>query len=339
MSGDASESNSPQSNGPQTSSAELTRSIQWTIIAVALIAAAILIVFVGSKESFGSSIGVSTVEALVLLAATLAGLILLARSLGLQEPTAALGLPKGSVRALLALSLVMVFVSVASWNLGGLFQEDIKRTPTTSEAAKDAVAALKEQGVVAWTEKTGDTVWLYYLPKGPPPEVVALAKDIMTVVATVLVTVVGFYFGTSSTVDGAKSAQATMHSISRVLSGGAQAGVTNYELANVKKAAAGVRAIATNLQTSLGKLEVPAGAQGDAAAELQSLHAELEDIVQSRTVDAGRVERMVKGLGEAPDQDKLNEAGERMEKFQTAAMQEEEQFNTLAAEFAKKAAA
>src|SRR5438105_4531562 len=53
----------------------------------------------------------------VVILLCLAGLVIINRALQLTVADAALGLPKGSVRALLAFSLVVVFVIVVSWSL------------------------------------------------------------------------------------------------------------------------------------------------------------------------------------------------------------------------------
>jgi hypothetical protein len=60
-------------------------------------------------------IGLGVLCGVVLLLTSIAGLVLLYQALGLAQPSAAFGMPEGSVRALLALGLVVVFVSVASW--------------------------------------------------------------------------------------------------------------------------------------------------------------------------------------------------------------------------------
>jgi hypothetical protein len=60
-------------------------------------------------------IGLGVLCGVVLLLTSIAGLVLLYQALGLAQPSAAFGMPDGSVRALLALGLVVVFVSVASW--------------------------------------------------------------------------------------------------------------------------------------------------------------------------------------------------------------------------------
>jgi hypothetical protein len=99
--------------------------------------------------------GLGVLAGFALLALTFAGLVLLFRSLRLTDPQAALGLPAGSIRALLALGLVIVFVSVATWIL-------ILRDPDTT-------------------------------------------KQILTISATALTTIVGFYFGSNASSDAART--------------------------------------------------------------------------------------------------------------------------------------
>ena len=61
-----------------------------------------------------SSLGSAALAGTAILAIGLVALIVLSRAVGVVEPTAALGLPPGSIRALLALGLAIVLVSAAS---------------------------------------------------------------------------------------------------------------------------------------------------------------------------------------------------------------------------------
>jgi hypothetical protein len=62
-------------------------------------------------------VGLGVMAGFALIILSFAGLVVVLKWLDLTDETAALGLPSGSVRALLALGLVVVFVSVATWNL------------------------------------------------------------------------------------------------------------------------------------------------------------------------------------------------------------------------------
>lgn len=99
-------------------------------------------------------IGIGVLAGIVLLLVSLAGLVLLFQALGLADDSAAFGLPTGSIRALLALGLVIVFVAVAS---EVLIRHD-------------------------FDDQT---------------------KQVLTIAATTLSTVVGFYFGSNASTEAA----------------------------------------------------------------------------------------------------------------------------------------
>ena len=83
----------------------------------------------------------------------------------LIDPREALGLPPGSVRALLALLLLVIFASMTVFFFGAL-----RNTPPNVE--NDAAADI--------------------------------AKQVLTILGTLLAAVSGFYFGTTSTTNAAK---------------------------------------------------------------------------------------------------------------------------------------
>ena len=103
-------------------------------------------------------IGIGVFCGFIIVTSAIGGLVLLFQSIGLSNPSAAFGLPSGSVRALLALSLVIIFLAVASVELVVDFKENDQ------------------------------------------------AKQILTIAATALTTVVGFYFGSKSSSDATKAA-------------------------------------------------------------------------------------------------------------------------------------
>ncbi len=300
-------------------------------VGAALVGGALYAFFMSfGNEARSGSIGVSTLESLVILAASLAGLIILTRGLGLSQPSAALGLPKGSVRALLALSLVVVFVSVASWTMSGFFEPEIKRTELLSkEGADNALQSFQARGMVAWKEGIRGGQRIYYREAGPPEQVFDLAKQILTVVATVLVTVVGFYFGSSSAVDGVNSAKSTMKSMSQAL-GGDLGKTRNYQLTDIENGAVAVRAVADSVKSELDAAKAKPPGQGEKKEETDRIVAKMEVLERSRSVDADRAESMLQELrAAAGDQAKLNEAGGRIEKFQAAAKADKIEFDAL----------
>jgi hypothetical protein len=150
--------------------------------------------------------------------------------MGVEDAKQALGLPDGSVRALLAFSLVLIFVCLGAF----LFSEvnknnqpvegktltlvtetqlaDLKASFNVApELAKDQSGQVRyEQVAGPKGEPTNDLKHpLYtvtYYPKGNK-DAEDFAKQIFTTLATVFVSVVSFYFGSSVTTSAAKAMQ------------------------------------------------------------------------------------------------------------------------------------
>jgi len=151
--------------------------------------------------------------------------------MGVDDPKQALGLPEGSVRALLAFSLVLTFVCLAAFLFGEVNKNnqpvagktltmvtetqlaDLKTNFTVaSELAKDQTTGkvIYEQISASDGKTTVDDLKhpLYtatYYPKGNK-DAEDFAKQIFTTLATVFVSVVSFYFGSSVTSSAAAAA-------------------------------------------------------------------------------------------------------------------------------------
>ena len=138
-----------------------------------------------------------------LFAYLLAGILLLAlvfimiatvlNNLGLSSHEYALGLPRGSIRAVLAVVLTVIFAGLSVYLMGEL--DDAK---TVVSGLKSKPASPGEGFVVREITDGTETTWSIVSLK-PAEATVELAKQIFTTVATVLVMVIGFYFGNRST--------------------------------------------------------------------------------------------------------------------------------------------
>jgi hypothetical protein len=104
-----------------------------------------------NSPTYQPPLAVGVLAAFLTVMVAMAGLVLIFNALGLSDKGSALGLPSGSIRSLLALSLVAVFVGVCSMEL-----------------FDPALAATDS------------------------------AKQILSIAATALTTIVGFYFGSNA---------------------------------------------------------------------------------------------------------------------------------------------
>ncbi len=150
--------------------------------------------------------------------------------MGVEDAKQALGLPEGSVRALLAFSLVLIFVCLAAFLFGEVNKnnqpvEGKSLTPVTEAQLADLKTNFVVASELAKDQTTGKVRYEQVAasdPKAPPvddlkhplytvtyyPKVNKdaedFAKQIFTTLATVFVSVVSFYFGSSVTTSRSK---------------------------------------------------------------------------------------------------------------------------------------
>jgi hypothetical protein len=122
----------------------------------------------------------------------------------------ALGLPEGSIRAFLTIGLlvlVAVFGTFIYFESGKSATYTIVRADVPVASPEDLAALVKSVGdrfVVIPRGKTADVV-----SATPDTTRADVAKQLLTMIATALTTVIGFYFGTSAATAGAATASAT----------------------------------------------------------------------------------------------------------------------------------
>jgi hypothetical protein len=329
------------------------------------------------------SLGYAALAGTAILAIGLVALIVLSRAVGVIEPAAALGLPHGSIRALLALGLAIVFVSVASWTLGGLFNPVgplvshvivqkgelkgywdrypasdyiVKEGSTASASAKTpspAPTGSNAQPPAASDQKAGDQnerveLSVYLRRTGSDQAVLDLAKQILTISATVLVTIVGFYFGSNSSADAAR----TLNDIMTGMQGGSGSPTEPKkeppsmpdDLVKEGNAIAAISGGSNSKLQSLGadpmKLlrDAVAGAGGDPElpSKLQAaeqLFTDMKAKTAAAAVDASRAKEATDSLPANTPQPQLRQASERLQQLRTDAEQANHDFEDKFAQF------
>jgi len=152
---------------------------------------------------------------LALVVTLMAVLVIVYSVLGLTNSSQALALPEGSVRALIAFSLVLVFVCMASFLYNSV--NSVELTPGVKPLTKITEAQLTElktQFVVAFeparksdgtpeTDSDGKSPLYnatYFSKRSKDAD--DFAKQIFTTLATIFVSVISFYFGSGATSAG-----------------------------------------------------------------------------------------------------------------------------------------
>ncbi len=247
---------------------------------VLLIAAGLGLYKLGIPALFAGT--TRTNEALVLSAVVLVGLALVVvlmsvlgiiySVIGVADATQALALPEGSVRALIAFSLVLIFVCLGAFLYNSVDNSAVNQAGKAIGITETQLADLKNQFVVAYeparnangsaqTDNDGKTPLYnatYFLK--PNKDAEDFAKQIFTTLATVFVSVISFYFGSSTTSSavgaGAKAAS----------SAGGASGVTSPVggTSDPQSALTQVKAAAHDAKSALDRAT-------DAAAKAKSL--------------------------------------------------------------------
>jgi hypothetical protein len=240
-----------------------------------------LIVFVLSRPSLPISVGAETIGGFVLLMISLAGLIIVSQAVGVTTPLAALGLPGGSVRALLAFSMVIAFVAIASTTLSDrgtsgavVYTQDVDPSDaaSVSKAIQTAQATFPPPRFLTFVNSSAKTVQV--VDSESQRQVFDLQKQILTIIATALVTVIGFYFGSKTSSDATVTAQQNLGAMQTALAGGLTG--TAVSLDDVKNLAVDIRNRANGIQSQLDGLggdplaDLKAGVTSSSSADLQA---------------------------------------------------------------------
>jgi hypothetical protein len=220
----------PGQDGQEAKTADSVTPLWAGWFGVALTIAALAAFLFAARSLQTNSLGFTALAGVTVLSISVTALILLSRAMGLSDASAALGLPPGSIRALLALGLAIVFVAVASWALGGVFDPVGRLVAQTTVPVKERESYLQRyvpaadyvvfDTPVAATPGAGGSndasamTELKVFIKHADQNLVDLAKQILTISATVLVTIIGFYFGSNSATDAARTVKDALTNIS-----------------------------------------------------------------------------------------------------------------------------
>jgi hypothetical protein len=174
--------------------------------------------FVALVSTFNSAISLPmlVVAGLVLLLICLAGIAYVFVRTGLQDPTQALGLPPGSMQAVIALSLVVLFAILSIFLFTSMSVQSIRSLPGLSVVDRDnQIGRLGASfaGFKADFDSKGVAAGTYTIfvrdPSEPGLEARNdIAKQLLILIGTLMTSAVGFYFGSRATAAGASAAVA-----------------------------------------------------------------------------------------------------------------------------------
>ena len=181
-------------------------------IVIVIVAITLVVILFGLKyllASVPSDVGlpILAIGGVVMLLGTLA-LVSVAFSLfNLDDKSQALALPEGSIRAVIALSLIILFAIVTVYFYSTLSSTGVSTATGLSVTQRDSFLNSFKDQVVAVTPQTGDGPFTVYFRQGGNVAGADFAKQVLVLIGTLVTAVSSFYFASRvTTADGAPAA-------------------------------------------------------------------------------------------------------------------------------------
>jgi hypothetical protein len=180
----------------------------FTFITLMMFGAGILIYFAYSSEDFARRLAPEVLMSIVIVLGIVIMMALLFAiaagfaSMRLANSTHALGLPEGSIRAMIALILILVFIIFGVYLFRSVGQGDWQG-PTKLEAFTEVVelAEVSDVRTVQYVPDPtgrGNDYYEVWVRTPVDDDGARLAQQLITTVGTLVVAVAGFYFGSST---------------------------------------------------------------------------------------------------------------------------------------------
>jgi hypothetical protein len=121
--------------------------------------------------------------------------------LNLANPREALGLPEGSVRAVIALSLIVLFATISIYVYTNMDRPPIKQLSGLTEQGKsDLLSKVPSSAIVSSVSNgaTGDALRYTVYYRDTNPQADDVGKQLITLIGTLVTSVASFYFGSKS---------------------------------------------------------------------------------------------------------------------------------------------
>ena len=183
-------------------------------LALVVLPSAALIMFVATLEKH-SMVGlpILAIFGIMILFGALALISTVFARLDLSAPAEALALPPGSIRAAIALALIVLFALISVMLYQSLSQpyviehlSFVQKEALVKEPSNHVMGVLPEACKPAGASCTTDQLlYTAHLRKSPTPESSDLAKQLLILVGTLMTSVTSFYFASRSTEAVAKS--------------------------------------------------------------------------------------------------------------------------------------
>lgn len=145
-----------------------------------------------SKISAVVGMPMLVIGAVVMLLSLLSMTSLLFAANGLQDKTQALALPEGSIRALIAIMLVVLFAILSFFVFGRMADSDLRPVGIMDT---EQLAAFARTGTKFHPQLRDDGKFDVFTPTDIPPAAIDYAKQLLVLVGTLVTSIASFYFG------------------------------------------------------------------------------------------------------------------------------------------------
>ncbi|TAW03849.1 hypothetical protein ELI20_37220 [Rhizobium ruizarguesonis] len=173
---------------------------------LSIAAAIVVIVLVGAAIYFLQASNISAVVGLPMLSigAVIVLMILLClmavifSTFGLQDKTQALALPEGSIRAVIALMLIVLFAILSIYLYGSLASRQLSYMGALESNTRDNLVKLYGgENIISAPNADGKNVDVW-LQQTSSPAGVDFAKQLLVLVGTLVTSICSFYFGSKT---------------------------------------------------------------------------------------------------------------------------------------------
>jgi len=165
-----------------------------------VLAIAVVLIWMNSQKFLPAEIAIALVVILgaLVLVLCVACLSIVLKRLALADRRYAMGLPEGSIRAILALMLVLLFGVVSVFLVGSAQRggSEGRRIENLSTSQADAIPI--DQILSRVETRAGSGLYNLVLVSAPNPGFDDLSKQLLTTLATLVVAIAAFYFGAST---------------------------------------------------------------------------------------------------------------------------------------------
>jgi hypothetical protein len=187
----------------------MTRYLATIAVAAGLFLFAILAVLIAQRivQDFSGPpeiiLTILLIIGVIALVGALAGLLALHRTFGLANRNEALGLPPGSIRAILALMLVLVFAIMSVF----LYYQSTTGIATSRGITQEQVDLLPQDRITAIraAEPLPDGTPTFDVDLSGSTASQQLAQQLITLLGTLVTAIAAFYFGSNSVTTALKS--------------------------------------------------------------------------------------------------------------------------------------